>query len=78
LLGHKDKYIKDCTGVHILENTYLPGGGGISAGVIWRKNMKRGREKGGKCKRNRKKGKKKGRKGKKKGRKGKEKEKMGN
>jgi hypothetical protein len=32
-----------------LENT--PGGGGISANVIWGKNMKRVREKGGKCKR---------------------------
>jgi hypothetical protein len=33
-----------------------PGGGVISANVIWGKNMKRGREKGGKCKRKRKKG----------------------
>jgi hypothetical protein len=32
------------------------GGGGISAYVIWGKNMKRRREKGGKCKRKRKKG----------------------
>jgi hypothetical protein len=36
--------------------------GGISADVIWGKNMKRQREKRGKCKRKRKKGKEKGRK----------------
>jgi hypothetical protein len=33
--------------------------GGISADVIWGKNMKRGREKGGKCERKIRKGKKK-------------------
>jgi hypothetical protein len=41
-------------GVYILENTPPPRGG-ISANVIWGKNMKRVREKGGKCKRKRKK-----------------------
>ncbi len=56
--------------VYILENTPPPGGGGISADVIWGKNMKRGREKGGNVKE-------KGRKGKEKGRKGKENEKRG-
>jgi hypothetical protein len=42
-------------GVYILENTSLPPWGGekISADVIWGKNMKREREKGGKCKRKR-------------------------
>jgi hypothetical protein len=35
---------------------FPPGGGGISADVIWGKNMKRRRENGGKCKRKRKKG----------------------
>jgi hypothetical protein len=40
-----------------LEN--VPPLGEISANVIWGKNMKRGREKGGKCKKNRKKGKRK-------------------
>jgi hypothetical protein len=33
-----------------------PRGGGISADVIWGKNMKRVRKKGGKCKRKMKKG----------------------
>jgi hypothetical protein len=56
------------TGVYILKNTLPPGGGGgISADVIWGKNMKRRREKGGNCK-------KKGRKGKEKFKKGKENE----
>ncbi len=40
------------------------GGGGITGDVIWGKNMKRPREKCGKCRRKRKKGKEKGRKGK--------------
>ncbi len=40
-----------------------PPGGGISADVIWGKNMKRGREKGGKCNRKRKKGERKRKKG---------------
>jgi hypothetical protein len=35
---------------------------GISADVIWKKNMRRGKEKGGKCKRKRKKGERKRRK----------------
>jgi hypothetical protein len=50
-------YVYDCnTGAYILENTPpLGGGGGIPADVIWGKNMKRRREKGGKCKRKRKK-----------------------
>jgi hypothetical protein len=59
---------------YILENT-LPLGG-VQLIALGRKNMKRGREKGGKCKRKRKKAKEKGRKGKEKGRKGKDKEKM--
>jgi hypothetical protein len=48
-----------------LENIPPLGGGGekISADVIWGKNMKRRREKGGKCKRKRKKGKRKRKKG---------------
>jgi hypothetical protein len=37
--------------------------GGILANVMWGKNMKRGREKGGKCKRIRKKGERKRKKG---------------
>jgi hypothetical protein len=45
-----------------LENTPL-WEGEMSVDVIWGKNMKRGREKGGKCKRKRKKGKRKGKKG---------------
>jgi hypothetical protein len=40
--------------VYILENTPPPGE--ISVNVIWGENMKRGREKGGKCKRKVKKG----------------------
>jgi hypothetical protein len=39
-----------------------PPRGGISADVIWGKNIKRQREKGGKCKRKRKTGEEKGRK----------------
>jgi hypothetical protein len=35
---------------------YPPTPRGVSANVIWEKNIKRGREKGGKCKRKRKKG----------------------
>jgi hypothetical protein len=56
-----------------MENTLPRGGGGegITANVIWGKNMKRQRKKGGKCKRKR-------RMGKEKGRKGKENEKRGN
>jgi hypothetical protein len=42
--------------VYILKNTPPPQRGGISADVIWGKNMKRGREKRAKCKRKRKKG----------------------
>jgi hypothetical protein len=60
-------------GAYILENT-PPLGGGISADVIWGKKYERQREKGGKCKRKRKKGE---RKGKEKGRMGKENEKRG-
>jgi hypothetical protein len=41
-------------------------GGGISANVIWGKNMKRPREKGGKCRSKRKKGERKRKKGKRK------------
>ncbi len=52
---------------YILENTH-PWGGGISADVIWRKNMKDKEKKGENAKD-------KGRKGKEKGRKGKENEK---
>jgi hypothetical protein len=52
----------------ILENSTLPGQG-ISADVIWGKKMKRGREKAGKCKRERKKRERKRKKGKEKGRK---------
>jgi hypothetical protein len=43
-------------GVYILEIPPSLGGGGISADVIWGKNMKCRREKGGKCKRKKKKG----------------------
>jgi hypothetical protein len=39
-----------------MENTPPPPGGEISADVIWGKNMKRPRGKGGKCGRKRKKG----------------------
>ncbi len=46
-----------------MKNTLPPGG--ISADVIWGKNMKRQREKEGKCKRKRRKGKEKGKRGKK-------------
>jgi hypothetical protein len=46
-----------------LEKTLPPWGGEISADVIWGKNMKRRREKGGKCKRKRKKGERKRKKG---------------
>jgi hypothetical protein len=56
----QNKTLGTKSGVYILDHTPL--GGGISADVIWGKNMKRGREKGGKCKRKRKKGKQKGRK----------------
>ncbi len=38
-----------------MDNTPPSPPGGASADVIWGKNMKRGREKGGKCKRKRKK-----------------------
>ncbi len=41
-------------GVYLMENT--PPWGEISADVIWGKNIKRGRERGGKCRRKRKKG----------------------
>jgi hypothetical protein len=34
------------SGVYILENTLSPLGAGISANVIWGKNMKRQREEG--------------------------------
>ncbi len=57
------------SGAYILENT-PPRGGEISADVIWGKNMKRQKEKGGKSKR-------KGRKWEDKGKKGKENEKRG-
>jgi hypothetical protein len=53
----------------------MPPDGGISAYVIWGKNMKSGREKGGKCTRKRKKGERKIKKWDRKGRKWKEKEK---
>jgi hypothetical protein len=53
------------SGAYILEsNSPPPRGGIISANVICGKNMKRRREKGGKCKRKKKKGERKGRKGK--------------
>jgi hypothetical protein len=55
----------------------MPPAGGISAYVIWGKNMKSGREKGGKHTRKRKKGGRKIKKGERKGRKWKEKEKRG-
>jgi hypothetical protein len=42
-------------GLYILEN-FPPRGEEISALVIWGKNVKSGREKGGRCKRKRKKG----------------------
>jgi hypothetical protein len=63
------------TAFHRTRGLYLkilssPLGGEISADVIWGKNMKRRREKRGKCKR-------KGRKRKEKARKGKENEKRG-
>jgi hypothetical protein len=45
-----------------MENT-PPRGGGISADIIWGKNMKRPREKGGKCGRKGKKGERKRNKG---------------
>jgi hypothetical protein len=51
-------------GVYILENTPPGGGGDISRCHLGEKNMKRPREKGGKCCRKMKKGKEKGRKGK--------------
>jgi hypothetical protein len=60
-------------GVYILENTSPPWGRGkISADVIWGKNIIRVREKGGKCKRKRKKEerKRKGKENEKRGRKG--------
>ncbi len=59
---------------------YLPppwGRGKISADVIWGKNMKRGREKGGKCKRKRKKEERKRKKGERKRKKGERKRKKG-
>jgi hypothetical protein len=52
-------------------------GKNISRCHLKRKNMKKGREKGGKCKRKGRKGKEKGRKGKEQGRKGKEKKEKG-
>jgi hypothetical protein len=45
-----------------LENTLPPGGGGYQPRSFGRKNVKRRREKGGKCKRKERKGKEKGRK----------------
>jgi hypothetical protein len=54
------------TGVYILENT-PPRGEKYQPMSFGGKNMKRGREKGGKCKRKRKKGERKLEKGKKKG-----------
>jgi hypothetical protein len=53
--------------VYILKNTPL---GGISADIIWGKNMTRRKEKGGKCKRKRKKGERKRKKGERKRKKG--------
>jgi hypothetical protein len=53
------KYSIGGAGVQLLENSPLPpleGREKISASVIWVKNIKRAREKGGKCKRKRKKG----------------------
>jgi hypothetical protein len=45
------------SGMGLYIGKYPPGGGGgISADVIWGKNMKRPREKGGKCGRKGKKG----------------------
>jgi hypothetical protein len=46
--------LKIHAGVFILENIPPPPWGEISAEVIWGKNMKRGREKGVKCKTKRK------------------------
>jgi hypothetical protein len=37
------------------EKLFHRGDGGVSVNVIWRKNMKRGREKRGRCERKRKK-----------------------
>jgi hypothetical protein len=52
------------SGLYIGKYPPPPQGGKISADVIWgKKNMKRGREKGGKCKRKRKKGERKRKKG---------------
>jgi hypothetical protein len=44
------------SGVYILENTPHPGGGKCQPMSFGGKNMKRQREKGGKCKRKRRKG----------------------
>jgi hypothetical protein len=61
------------SGFYILENTPSLGGGKKYQPMSFGgKNMKRGREKGGKCKRKRKKGERKMKQGKEKGRKGKE------
>jgi hypothetical protein len=54
------------SGVYILENAPSFWGGGITGNVIWGKNMKRGREKGGKCNTKRKKGERQGKRRKKK------------
>jgi hypothetical protein len=43
-----------CPGVYILENT--PWGGEYQPMIFWGKNIKSRREKGGKCKRKRKRG----------------------
>jgi hypothetical protein len=61
-ISHKAESNIGCNGIS-LSGVYkldspppLPGGEGISADIIWGKNMKRGKEKGRKCKRKRKKG----------------------
>jgi hypothetical protein len=56
--------INEQAGVYILENTLPPGGGKYQPMSFGGKNMKRRREKGGKCKRKRNKGKRKRKKGK--------------
>jgi hypothetical protein len=57
-------HLSNNTGVYILENTPPPGGGNKYQPMSFGgKNMKRGREKGEKCKRKRKKGERKMKKG---------------
>ncbi len=59
-----DGRVVDPAEVYIMKNTSHQGGWvGISVDVIWEKKYENGREKGGKCKRKRKKGERKREKG---------------